>query len=336
MGRYTRIIYSLKFALRAKTTQDKLLNTSCKKQNQSFLYSLLISIVLSIMSVLTVTLNLLVIISITHFRQLHTSTNFLILSLAVSDFFVGFLVFFQVMMIDGCWYFGDLMCTLYVFLDIAITFSSVGNMVLISLDRYVAICDPLHYPTKVTLKRIQISVSLCWTFSLFYSSVLLRSNLEQLSRSSSCAGDCAADIGFGGLVAITIITFIIPITVIIVLYLRVFVVAVSQVQAMRSHIAAVKHHKVTAKKSEIKAVRTLGVVVLVFLMCLCPYFCISLSSQDTLNNTLSGVYVISLFYFNSCLNPLIYAFFYPWFRKAMKIIFTLQVFKSGSSDANIL
>ncbi|KAM4730624.1 trace amine-associated receptor 13c-like [Anableps anableps] len=283
-------------------------------------------------------LNLLVIISIMHFRQLHTSTNVLLLSLAFSDFIMGFLFFFQIFMID-CWYLGNLACVLHVVLGFIVASTSVQTMVLISIDRYIAICDPLHYPTKVTLNRTRASISLCWTCSLVYSTIILREDLEQPGRFSSCNGVCTFEIGLTGFIVDLFLTFLIPITVIIILYVIVFVVAVSQIRAMRSHVAAITHQrsgKGTPKKSEIKAARTLGVVIIVFLLCLCPYFCVSLLSPDSLFNTLSGVYLLLLYYFNSCLNPLIYALFYPWFRKSIKIIVTLKIFKSGSSNASLL
>ncbi|XP_038157340.1 trace amine-associated receptor 13c-like [Cyprinodon tularosa] len=317
----------------------QLLNTSCRKPKHSSSHILLLSVLLSVVSFLTVSLNLLVIIAIVHFRQLHTSTNMILLSLAFSDFFVGFLFLFQLLMVDGCWYLGNLMCALFLTLDLILVSASVGNMVLISIDRYVAICDPLHYPTKVTLKRARVSVSLCWTCSLIYSTVMLRENLDHLDKFSSCAGDCTAEYGPTELIIDLFSTFLIPITVIIVLYVIVFVVALSQIRVMRSHVAALtnRHSKrALPKKSELKAARTLGVVIIVFLLCLCPYFCISISSLDILLNNLTGVYVISLFYFNSCLNPLIYALFYPWFRRSIKIIVTLKIFKSGSSNTNLL
>ncbi|XP_026150753.1 trace amine-associated receptor 13c-like [Mastacembelus armatus] len=271
-------------------------------------------------------------------RQLHTPTNSLILSLAVSDFFVGFLLLFQIMFIDGCWYIGDLMCVLYYGLDYITTFSSVGNMVLISIDRYVAICDPLHYSIRVTQKRVQVCVCLCWICSLFCFIVFLKDNLTQPGQYNSCVGECVIILNKNERVANLIWGFILPITVIMVLYMRVFVVAVSQARAMRSHIVTVTVQgsvKVTAKKSELKAARTLGVVVGVFIICLCPYYCVSLADQETLLNDSSTAVLICLFYFNSCLNPLIYAFFYPWFRKCIILIVTLQILKSGSSDTKI-
>ncbi|XP_037344755.2 trace amine-associated receptor 13c-like isoform X2 [Pungitius pungitius] len=302
--------------------------------------SMLTYILLSSISLLTVTLNLLVIISISHFRQLHTPTNLLLLSLAVSDFFVGLLVFFQIVLTDGCWFLGDLMCIFYNVLDYIITSASVGTMVLISVDRYVAICEPLHYANKITQKRVKICVCLCWTCSAFLHTVLLKENLEEPGRYNSCFGECVIVINYVAGLADLFLTFICPVTVIIVLYVRVFVVAVTQARAMRSHVAALPLSKfqmtIAAKKSEMKAARTLGVVIVVFLLCVSPYFSVSLSGQDTLFNVSSAAFVTCLFYFNSCLNPLIYAFFYPWFRKSMKLIVSLKILQPGSCERNLL
>ncbi|XP_047457669.1 trace amine-associated receptor 13c-like [Mugil cephalus] len=317
----------------------QLFNSSCRKPKRPEFEVMLIHILLSSISLLTVILNLLVIVSIYHFRQLHTPTNLLLLSLAVSDFFVGLLMCFQIMLINGCWFLSDLMCVLYQYLSYIITSASVGTMVLISVDRYVAICYPLHYPTKITQRRVQICVSLCWLCSVFLQSLNLKDNLKQPGRYNSCSGECVIVIDYIARMADLILTFVVPITVIVILYLRVFVVAVSQARIIRSHIAAVsQQHSVTLtiKKSELKAARTLGVVIIVFLMCMCPFFCVTLTGQDNLLNASSAAFIICLFYFNSCLNPIIYAFFYPWFRKSIKMIVTLEILQSGSCNDNVL
>ena len=241
------------------------------------------------------------------------------------------------MLIDGCWFLGDLMCTLYQYLDYTIASASVGNMVLISVDRYVAICHPLHYYSEITQKRVQVCVCLCWICSVIFQSLILKDILKQPGRYNSCIGECIFFINYiAGLVDLTF-SFIVPISVIVVLYMRVFVVAVSQARAMRSHITvATQSGKVTAKKSEMKAARTLGVVVVLFLICLCPYYCVEFTEQDNLLNDSSAAFVLWLYYFNSCLNPVVYAFCYPWFRKSVKLIVTFKMLQADSSEANLL
>ncbi|XP_070770284.1 trace amine-associated receptor 13c-like [Enoplosus armatus] len=318
----------------------QLLNDSCRKLMPPQSDAMLIHILLCFISVLTAALNLLVIISISHFRQLHSPTNLLILSLAVSDFIVGLLLMpVEILSTEACWFLGDLMCALYYFVEFIITSSSVGNMVLISIDRFLAICDPLLYTTRVTLDRTKVCVCLCWICSVLYNSLILKDFLRHPASQNSCYGECVVFLNYITGIVDFVFTFISPITVIIVLYMRVFVVAVSQARAMRSHITAVtlqRSGKVTAKKSEMKAARTLGVVVVVFLTCLCPYYIHSFVGQ----NTLFGVTSVSLenwlFYFNSCLNPLVYAFCYPWFLKSMKLIVTFEILQPDSCDANIL
>ncbi|XP_078030333.1 trace amine-associated receptor 8a-like [Epinephelus lanceolatus] len=312
---------------------------SCRRPKRSLTEAVLLFSLLYFIALFTVTLNLLVIISISHFKQLHTPTNFLLLSLAVSDFFVGLLMFFQIMLTDGCWFLGDLMCVIYYVLNSIVTSSTVGTMVLISVDRYVAICDPLHYSTKITVRRVRICICLYWISSVLHNSLIMMDNLKQPGRYNSCSGECVVVINNIAGVADLILTFIGPVTVIIVLYMRVFVVAVSQARAMQSHIAAVRRQgsvKVNAKKSEMKAAKTLGVVVVVFLTCLCPYFSSSLAGQDSLFGVTSVPIETWLFYLNSSLNPMIYAFCYPWFLKSIKLIVTFKICQPDSCDANIL
>ncbi|XP_070770635.1 trace amine-associated receptor 13c-like [Enoplosus armatus] len=316
----------------------QLFNTSCRKPTTPWSEALLIHVVLSSISLLTVTLNLLVIISVSHFRQLHTPTNILLLSLAVSDFLVGLVLMpVEILLKTSCWFLGDLMCSLYNYVSFIITSASIGDMVLISVDRYVAICDPLHYPTRITVRRVKLCVCLCWLCSVLYSGLFIKDGLIQLDIHNSCFGECVIVIDYVAGVVDLVLTFIVPVTIIIVLYMRVFAVAVSQARAMRSHItAATLQLSVTlTKKSELKAARTLGVLVLVFLICFCPYYGASLAG-DSLLSTSYASFVVYLFYFNSCLNPVIYALFYPWFRKAMKVIVTLQILQPGSCEANIL
>ncbi|KAM3876352.1 trace amine-associated receptor 7a-like [Diretmus argenteus] len=215
-----------------------------------------------------------------------------------------------------------------------VTSASVGSMVLISVDRYVAICNPLRYSSMMTTSRVKICVCLCWICSVFYNCMILKDYLPDLF--SPCQRECVVVINYVTGAVDLIFTFVGPVTVIKVLYVRVFVVAVSQARVMRSQIAAVKSSKgtVITKKSEIRAARTLGIVLLVFLVCIFPYYCPSLAGEDT--STTGTTIEIWLFFFNSCMNPLIYAFFYPWFRKAMKLIVSLQILQPGSCEARMM
>ncbi|CAI5670515.1 unnamed protein product [Oreochromis niloticus] len=316
----------------------QLLNSSCRKPTLLWSKAVLLNIVLSCISVITAALNLLVIVSVSYFRQLHTPSNILLLSLAVSDFLVGLLLMpLEIFRNTTCWVLGDLMCFVYWYLTGNITCASIVNIVLISVDRYVAICDPLHYPTRMTVARVKLSVCLCWFFSIFYVSLYTKDILTKPGRYNSCYGECVFVItDIAGFVDIVLL-FIVPVSVIIVLYMRVFVVAVSQARAMRSHVTAVTLQRslTQTNKSELKAARTLGVLVVVFLACYCPFYCYSLVEENIVNNPSVSTVVI-IFYFNSCLNPLIYALFYPWFRNAVKLLVTFQIFKYDTTEVKIL
>uniref|UniRef100_A0A3Q3IXC3 G-protein coupled receptors family 1 profile domain-containing protein n=1 Tax=Monopterus albus TaxID=43700 RepID=A0A3Q3IXC3_MONAL len=227
------------------------------------------------------------------------------------------------------------MCSLYKFVSCVSVSASVGNMVLISVDRYVAICYPLHYPTRVTVRKVNLCIFLCWLCSGLYNSLYVTN--DPFQKYIPCYGQCVLVVNYILGTADVFISFIIPVTLIILLYMKVFVVAVSQARAMRSHITAVTLQcsvTLTTKKSELKAARSLGILVVVFLTCFFPYYCVTLA-EEILVNSSSVVFVVSVFSFNSFLNPVMYALFYSWFRKAVKLIVTLQILQPGSCEANV-
>ncbi|XP_068447079.1 trace amine-associated receptor 13c-like [Clinocottus analis] len=315
------------------------LNSSCRRLHRPHLEVAVLYTLLAAISLLTVTLNLLVIISISHFKQLHTPTNALLLSLAVSDLVVGLLVMpiNGLLHLETCWLLGDMMCAVIAYVSFCLISVSVGNMVLISIDRYVAICDPLLYATKITLKKAKTSICLCWACSLLYNGCILMEHLEQPDRSSSCYGECVLVISNVAGVLDVFFTFLGPCTVMVVLYMKVFVVAISQQRIIRLQTTtATVTLALTAKRSEGKAGRTLGIVICVFLMCFCPYFSPSLAGQESSTSSSYSAVLSWIMMMNSCVNPLIYALFYPWFRKAIKLIITLKILHHHSRQEKVM
>uniref|UniRef100_A0A3Q3K407 G-protein coupled receptors family 1 profile domain-containing protein n=1 Tax=Monopterus albus TaxID=43700 RepID=A0A3Q3K407_MONAL len=294
------------------------LNSSCRRLLRPRSETLLLYTLVASVSLLTVTFNLLVIISISHFRQLHTPTNTLLQSMAVCDMWMGLLVMpvEGIHYIEACWLLGRIMCALSTYVCSCLAYGALGHIVLISIDRYLIICDPLIYSSKVTLTKVKICICLCWTFSVTYNGLLLMDHLEEPDRFNSCDGECVLVINQIAGTVDMFMTFIGPCTVIAVLYIRVFVAALFQMRVIQSQAAATKARAApTARKSQPKAARTLGIVIAVFVMCFFPYYCPILAGVEI---TSGMSYYPILFWFgllNSCFNPLIYAMFYPWFRK---------------------
>uniref|UniRef100_A0A3P8UZX6 G-protein coupled receptors family 1 profile domain-containing protein n=1 Tax=Cynoglossus semilaevis TaxID=244447 RepID=A0A3P8UZX6_CYNSE len=317
------------------------INDSCRRTKHPYMETTFTYVAVSCIIVLTAVLNLLVIISISHFRQLHTTTNLLLLSLAVSDCLVGILLmpFLLLFQYPACRSFCDIACVVSYFLSFVLVSVSVGNMVLISVDRYIAICNPMFYTTRVTLGRVKLSVGICWICSLVHSCWILRDVLKQPNAYRTSCGECVIVVNLAEGVVDLVVTFAAPILVIVILYLRVFVVAVSQARAMRSHITTVElgRSKTTkAEKSELKAARVLGIVVVVFLLCSFPYYGFTLAAESGLVSDSSYSIVVWFMYSNSTLNPVIYVVFYPWFKKTIRHIFTLQLLQPGSGQTRVL
>lgn len=119
----------------------KNVNRSCRKTPYSPGPRAILYAVLSFGALLAVFGNLLVITAILHFKQLHTSTKFLIASLACADFLVGVTVmpFSTVRSLESCWYFGESYCKFHTCFDNSFCFASLFHLCCISVDRYIAL-----------------------------------------------------------------------------------------------------------------------------------------------------------------------------------------------------
>ncbi|XP_050976760.1 trace amine-associated receptor 13c-like [Labeo rohita] len=311
-------------------------NSSCiKGKHTSHEYNI-VYVFVSLLSAWTVFLNLLVIISISHFKKLHTPTNLLVLSLAVADLLIGLVMPIEATrLIEMCWYFGDTFCGLYSIFIAMLLSASLSNLALIAVDRYVAVCHPLLYPQKITMTKTLISICLSWVCSSTFNTAFVVNNgyFDMPHRIAPCYGECSVVMGFAWRVTDLIMSFIFPCILIITLYLRIFYVVHQQVKVINTLMKGGKSENEGSvrRKTESKAALTLGIIVTVYLLCWIPYYICSISviSSATINLLTWVVYM------NSGLNPMVYALFYPWFKKTIKHILTLKIFQTASSLVNI-
>ncbi|XP_024146602.1 trace amine-associated receptor 4 isoform X4 [Oryzias melastigma] len=240
--------------------------------NPSYVCALLY-IFLGFLSFVTSCGNLLVITSIVYFKQLHTPTNYLILSLAVADLLVGVLVFPSSMAVtvSSCMHRQEFFCKIRDSFDITLCTASILNLCCISIDRYYAVCQPLTYVSNITAKVTAIMILVSWGISVFIGITITVAGFSQGS---------------------------------------------SQKQVNSIQNASSSKCGAEVSKMERKATKTLAIVMGVFLLCLTPYFiCVVFQPLFVTPPQIPVIETLNwLALSNSLLNPLIYAFFYSWFR----------------------
>ncbi|KAM4529229.1 trace amine-associated receptor 1-like [Fundulus diaphanus] len=312
--------------------EDKrLCNESAELQQQTVTFYAL-SVVVVTLSLLIICGNLLVIVSVIYFKQLHTPTNYLILSLAVTDLLVGALVlpFSTILSMSSCWYSSYLLCKMRGLFDILLCTSSILNLCFISVDRYYAVCHPLTYRNKINIRVALTMILVSWALPVLLATATTVRGVGKENPSLRCRIFLATKESTTG----SIFAFYIPAIIILTIYLKILVVAKKQARRIQNTIKSAASVSQMEKKANI----TLAIVMGVFLICWTPFF-LSISFYRMRKFTIPDVMIEAFKWIgwsNSMLNPLVYAFFYKWFRRAFKMIIFGKIFQGDFSNTNLL
>ncbi|XP_028253594.1 trace amine-associated receptor 1-like [Parambassis ranga] len=290
----------------------------------------LLYVFIGLLAVITTCGNLLVIISIIYFKQLHTPTNSLILSLAVADLMVGIILFpfSMAFSFKSCLYFHGLFCKIRGSFDICLSSCSILNLGCISVDRYYAVCQPLTYRAKINHRVVVIMVLMCWGVSALIGIGIIIAGLN----SENCGNRCLIEVLMKNTIG-PILSFYLPMIIMLCTYLKIFLVAQRQARSIHNTTKC----GAAVSKMERKATKTLAIVMGVFLFCWTP-FCLCITFLPFTNGLAPTSVIESLRWLalsNSMLNPFIYAFFYSWFRSAFRMIITGKIFQGDFTNCKL-
>ncbi|XP_054984785.1 D(1A) dopamine receptor [Sorex araneus] len=332
------------------------------RMERNFSFRILTACFLSVLILSTLLGNTLVCAAVIRFRHLRSKvTNFFVISLAVSDLLVAVLVmpWKAVAEIAGFWPFGAF-CNVWVAFDIMCSTASILNLCVISVDRYWAISSPFRYERKMTPKAAFILISVAWALSILISFIPVQlswhtANPSALEDSNSTSlleepapENCDASLSRTYAISSSLISFYIPVAIMIVTYTRIYRIAQKQIR----RIAALERAAVHAKncqstagngnpaecgqpessfkmsfKRETKVLKTLSVIMGVFVCCWLPFFvlncmvpfCGSGETQPFCIDSITFDVFVWFGWANSSLNPIIYAFNAD-FRKAFSTL----------------
>ena len=288
----------------------------------------------------TIVGNSLICVSVVKFRHLRTNTNFILLSLALTDLsMVIIMILNAVTTVTGEWIFGEWICRAVASIGLTLSFISILHLCVLSVDRYIAIQKPFRYQFIVTRKRVITILLLIWLCVVVILNIPL-ADFEFRADTYGCASPSARGSSRDSpyiffLVALFVI---LPFAIICFSNAVVFKTAFMQARqlsrverSLRESSADIcEQHKPQqgektmhnhSLKREIKSARTFALVVGIFLLCYTPFY-----TAGTYRKTAGpikvprNVMIVTMWiaFANSFCNPIVYGLRYSPFRKAFK------------------
>lgn len=271
--------------------------------------------------------NFLVWASFITFRELRTKCNYFIISLAVADIMVALLAmpfWFILQLEPDLKNYKILDATLMQFwncIDILCGTASIMNLLAVSGDRHLAITAPYKYHEFLTSFRAIMIICFVWVYAVTISLLNLAKNKIPNS-------------GYHYLVSTA--SLILPLLAMIIMYARIYMVARRQSRMINLH---------QSYKTDIKAAKTIAVVIGAFVVCWLPFFVMIIGyavDQNFISDPHFKVLraIKWMEYLNSCLNPIIYCCLNRTYRGAFKRLFKkwrkslLRMFFSKYQEAN--
>ncbi|XP_051795804.1 galanin receptor 2a-like [Acanthochromis polyacanthus] len=288
--------------------------------------SVLISLSFSLIFLFGTVGNTLVLAVLIRGGQLNSKTTYLfILNLGVAD--LSFLVFcipFQasIYALDR-WMFGAALCKLVHFLIFLTMFGSIFTLTAVSLDRYLAICYPLHSREMRTPKNAITSICLVWALTLVFSAPYL-SHFSQMDLAGTvvCIPAWESKPRFIMDLCTFIFGYLIPVLVLGLTYTR-------TIRYLWTSVDPVKDMS-ESRRAKKKVTKMVIIVAALFCVCWLPHHLVILCmwfGHFPLNHTTYVLCILShlVAYANSCLNPIVHTLVSKHFRKGFRKVFSCSL-----------
>ncbi|XP_067614674.1 somatostatin receptor type 2-like [Eurosta solidaginis] len=276
--------------------------------------------------------NTLVIYVVLRYSKMQTITNVYILNLAVADecFLIG-IPFLLHTIVSGSWQFGNFMCKAYMVSTSITQFTSSIFLLIMSADRYIAVCHPISSTSYRTLQRSKMVSAIAWlTSAILMLPVIIFADTVQMGEHISCHIKWPEighqETGFTFIMYVFSLGFATPLIFILCFYTLV-------IRKLRT--VGPQNKSKEKKRSHRKVTRLVLTVITVYILCWLPFWISQLVLIATTQTECATRLEIAIFllvgclgYSNSAMNPFLYAFlsenFKKSFRKAFATITAMQ------------
>ncbi|KAA8594023.1 hypothetical protein FQN60_004857, partial [Etheostoma spectabile] len=127
-----------------------------------------VTVICILILIIGVTGNTMTILIILHFKDMKTTTNLYLSSMAVSDLLIFLCLPFDLYRLWKYvpWLFGEVVCRFYHYIFEGCTSATILHIMALSVERYLAISFPLRSKGVLTRRRVQYIILALWGFAL--------------------------------------------------------------------------------------------------------------------------------------------------------------------------